>query len=120
MDLTIAIVADDEDIRDATTTLMESYEWKVVTYESSNKFFTELKNEHHPDCAVIDLQLPEMNGVEFIEELFCCKLKIPIIVMSVFSDDPLVIHARELGAIVLHKPLISEQLIETIHNLFIR
>ena len=120
MDLIIAIVDDDEDIRDATTVLMETCEWEVSTYASSDEFFTDLTNGHKPDCAVLDLHLPVMNGVEIMEELSYRNYDIPVFVMSVLADDPLVNHASKLGAIVLHKPAISEKLIETIHCLFKR
>lgn len=118
MNLLITIVDDDEDVRGAIALLMKLYEWDVTEYDSSSAFLTDIMDGHRPDCAVIDLHMPEMNGVEIMESLSCQKLEIPIIILSVFEDDPLVNDANDLGAAVLQKPNIAEKLIETIHETF--
>ena len=118
MALIIAIIDDDKDIRDAISFLLESYEWDVSAFSTCNEFFTGLTNGHKPDCAIIDLHLPDMNGVEVMEELLCRDLEIPIIILSVIEDDPLVVRAKELAAAVLNKPIISNKLVKTINNLF--
>ena len=118
MNLLITIVDDDEDLRDAIALLMKLYEWDVTEYDSSSAFLTEIMDGHRPDCAVIDLHMPEMSGVEIMETLSCQKLEIPVIILSVLKDHPLVNDANDLGATVLQKPNIAEKLIETIHEIF--
>ena len=118
MDLLITIVDDDEDVRDAIALLIKLYEWDVMDYDSSSAFLTDLMDGHCPDCAIIDLHMPEMNGVEIMETLSCQKLEIPIIILSVLEDHALVNDANNLGATVLQKPNIAEDLIETIHDIF--
>lgn len=120
MELFVTIVDDDEDVRDAVALLMRLYDWKVSEYDSSSAFLTDLMDGHHPDCVVIDLHMPEMNGVEIMEELSCKKFEIPIIILSVLPDDPLLNDAYELGAVVLQKPNIADELIETIHDILQR
>ena len=118
MNFIIAVVDDDEDVRDSTAILMEQYEWNIRLYESSTEFLTDVTNGKEPDCALIDLHLPKINGVEVIEELHNQNIQIPIIIMTVLTDHHLVSRAHDLGATVLHKPAISEKLIETIHDFF--
>ena len=118
MDFIIAVVDDDEDVRDSTAILMESYEWDIRLYESSTEFLTDVANGNEPDCALIDLHLPKINGVEVMEEQYSQNIQIPIIIMTVLVDHQLVSRAEDLGATILHKPAISQKLIETIQDIF--
>lgn len=107
MALSIAVVDINEDIRDAILELMESYSWDARTYESGNKFLTELRDGQEPDCVVIDIHLPEMNGIEVLKELSSQNLKLSTIVTTTLqANHPLIDYAHMLGASVVHGELV--------------
>lgn len=114
----IAFIDDDEGVRDAAKMLIESYGLDVNTYESGAAFISDLNSVRDPDCIVLDLHLPNMNGIDLMQELLSLNNHTPVIILSANVTDPLAVQALELGAVkVLQKPAISEELLEKIHDI---
>ena len=71
------------------------------------------------DVAMVDLELPDGSGVDFIAELYEIRPKALALVLSAYSDRVLLARAIEAGASgVLHKSSPLEDIVEAVHRLF--
>jgi DNA-binding NarL/FixJ family response regulator len=59
----------------------------------------ELARTHHPDCILLDYQLPDLNGVEFLAELTdgLGKLPIPVVMLADSNDPSIIADALKMG-----------------------
>ena len=114
----IAFIDNDDGVRDAAMSLMEAYGLEAKAYESRATFIADLNDGRNPDCIVLDLHLPNINGIDLMQELLSRKIYTPVIILSADVAHPLAVQALELGAVkVLEKPTISEELLEKIHEI---
>lgn len=74
-------------------------EMEVVAEGHSGHEAVELTQKHSPDVLVIDMDLPDFNGVEAIRQIVAAGADTRIVVLSAFFDVPLVAEAFEMGAI---------------------
>ncbi|ACK65005.1 response regulator receiver protein [Rippkaea orientalis PCC 8801] len=71
----------------------------------------EIARDRQPDCILLDLLIPELNGFEFLEILQQENLKIPVIVITADLQETTNNKCKELGAFsILHKPPKAEEL----------
>lgn len=92
----ILLVEDDEHIRGVMTTMLESEEYQVVEADTCGIAKT-LFNSYQPDVVILDLGLPDMDGMHFIE--FVRKdFLTPIIVLSARTNDSDKVRALDSGA----------------------
>ncbi len=64
-----------------------------------------LARERSPDCILLDLLMPEISGIEVIEQLNAQRLFIPVIVITADIQETSRQHCMELGAVaVVNKP----------------
>jgi len=118
VDPLIAFIDDDEHVRDAATQLMESYGLNAKTYASGTVFIYDLINDCNPSCIVLDFHLPDINEIDLMQELLSRKIHTPVIILSADVLHPLAVQVLELGAVkILQKPVISEELLEKIHEI---
>ena len=101
----IAIVDDDPSVLKALARLLRSRAFEARTYTSARDFLGAL-TEGLPECLIVDLQMPEMSGLELQQHLSRRGIEIPTIVITAHGD----VQARErcecAGAIAfLKKPL---------------
>lgn len=54
--------------------------------------------EHHPDVVLLDLRMPEHDGVWVLEQLQDLALDVPVLVLTTFDDDELILRALSAGA----------------------
>lgn len=110
---TIYIVDDDDSVRDSARALLESYDHIVEDFASARDMlatFEELKD----GCLLLDLNMPEMGGIELLELLRSRGDTIPVIVVTAQNDSGVLDRARRAGAYaVLEKP-VDDTLITTI------
>lgn len=113
---TVFIVDDDVAVRNAVTLLVQSLGLRPQAYDSAEAFL-QAYNPASGGCLVLDLYMPGMNGVELQHELVARGIKIPVIVITAFKDDPLIRRAREAGArTVLTKPFQQQVLLRSIES----
>jgi FixJ family two-component response regulator len=84
----IAVVDDDEPVRKALSRLLRICKYRVRSFASGGEFLDSLR-ESHPDCLVLDLQMPEINGLELLKELRARGLSVPVIIITA-HDEPTV------------------------------
>jgi len=92
-----ALVAEDEAIirLDIVETLREAG-FDVVAEAGDGATAVELARQHKPDVIVMDIKMPTMDGIEAAEQIR--ELKIPVVLLTAFSQRELVERAAEAGA----------------------
>ena len=107
---TIFIVDDDEAVRSALRMLVMSFGWHVKAYPSGQSFLQALPLAA-PDCILLDLNMPGMNGAEVQESMRAQGIDIPVIIITGQKDQQLLSRARAAGACgMLAKPFQDEEL----------
>ena len=81
----IAVVDDDPAVLRALSRLLRSHAFRVQSFGSGREFLAALPNGL-PICLIVDLQMPEMNGLELQQHLVSHDIKIPTILISAHGD----------------------------------
>ncbi len=106
----ILVVEDDKPIRKLITTTLETQGYKYHTAETGEASILEAVSKQ-PDLMILDLGLPDMDGVDIIKK-FRAWSNMPIIVVSARSEDRDKIDALDAGADdYLTKPFSVEELL---------
>jgi DNA-binding NarL/FixJ family response regulator len=94
------VIADDHDLfREGLKQLLESVEDISVVGEASNgRQAVLLVEEHQPDVVLMDISMPEMDGIQATETIVARGLSTPVIVLTMYADDEYAIHAIRAGA----------------------
>lgn len=109
------LIAEDEHLlaRDLSHELSE-LGFRVVGPAANGRLAIELAEKHRPDLALLDLRMPEMDGIETGKVLYE-QLNIPVVVLTAHSDDHYVTACQEMGVFgYLLKPADAEELRITI------
>ena len=113
----IAIVDDDDSVCRAMKRLVRSLSMNGETFSSGQQFidFLEAMPMFTPDCLILDVQMPGMNGLDVQNRLTTSGNKVPIIFIT--AHDDVVIREKALGGgavAFLRKPFDDELLIRTL------
>ena len=109
----ILVVEDDAPVRNLITTTLKAHDYKFITAQNGNNAIMEASS-HNPDIVLLDLGLPDIDGVEVIERIRTWS-DMPIIVISARSEDKDKIDALDAGADdYLTKPFSVEELLARI------
>ena len=92
----ILVVEDDRPIRNLIITTLKTHDYKYLAAENGSSAILEASS-HHPDIVLLDLGLPDMEGVEVIKKIRTWS-NMPIIVISARSEDTDKIDALDTGA----------------------
>jgi FixJ family two-component response regulator len=115
----VYLVDDEACVRDAITDLLETVDVTVVSFESARAFLDH-RREDDAGCLLLDLQLPEMSGLELQERLVSTS-SLPIIFMSGRGDIASSVRAMKRGALeFLTKPIDGGALLESVRTAFHR
>jgi FixJ family two-component response regulator len=112
----IAIVDDEEPVRDATKRLVRSMGYHASTFASADEF---LKSEQIQDtsCLITDVQMPGLSGIDLQEHLVARGHCIPIIFMTGYPNDSVRARAMKAGAVCfLNKPFREDHFIGCIER----
>ncbi|MCI8505095.1 MAG: response regulator transcription factor [Lachnospiraceae bacterium] len=106
----ILVVEDDAPIRNLITTTLKTHDYKYIIAPNGTCALMEASS-HNPDIILLDLGLPDMDGVEVIRQVRTWS-NLPIIVISARSEDSDKIEALDCGADdYLTKPFSVEELL---------
>lgn len=106
----ILIVEDDSSVRNLITTTLETHDYKYLKAANGKTALMEAST-HRPDIILLDLGLPDMDGIEVIKRIRSWS-NVPIIVISARSEDTDKIDALDSGADdYLTKPFSVEELL---------
>jgi FixJ family two-component response regulator len=110
----IAIVDDEEPIRRALDRLVRSASFDAETFPSGNEFLDSV-TEHRPDCVVLDLHMPKVDGLRVQAWLARAGLNIPVIVLTGWDSPEAHRLAIDGGAFAyFRKPVDGETLLKAI------
>ena len=113
---TVFLVDDDEPVRDSLKTLLESYSMPVEDFPSCPEFL-ERFDGHDTGCLVLDLHLPVMSGLEFMERYGSRLKDMPVILITGRGDPATKARALEAGVIAfIEKPFDDERLVDLIRT----
>ena len=108
--LTILVVEDDMSVKNLITTTLKAHDYRFLTAKNGETAIMEASS-HNPDVVLLDLGLPDMDGIEVIKKIRSWS-NIPIIVISARSEDTDKIDALDAGADdYLTKPFSVEELL---------
>lgn len=107
----LMIVDDSMIIRNKIKRSLDSFNLKVVGVAKNGAEAVSLMENTRPQVATMDLTMPEMDGIQCIQELMKINPKIIILVVSALSDKSTAIQALKLGAQgFLCKPFTEDEL----------
>lgn len=106
----ILVVEDDAPVRNLITTTLKAHDYRYLTASNGESAILEASS-HNPDVVLLDLGLPDMDGVEVIKKIRSWS-NVPIIIISARSEDMDKIEALDAGADdYLTKPFSVEELL---------
>lgn len=106
----VAIVDDDLSFREGVSSLVRAAGWRVETFASAEEFLARPRADP-PSCLLLDLQLPDLNGLDLQKRIAEGDLAVPIVFISGHGDIPATVRAMKAGAVeFLTKPFDKEQL----------
>ena len=106
----ILVIEDDASVRNLMTTTLKAHDYRYLTASTGETGIMEASS-HNPDVVLLDLGLPDMDGIEVIKKIRTWS-NMPIIVLSARSEDSDKIEALDMGADdYLTKPFSVEELL---------
>lgn len=110
---TIAVVDDDDAVRDSLRLLLETLNRPVVAFASGHEFLAH--DGSGLACLVLDHHMPEMTGLQLAEQLRASGNQLPILLVTGSPSPSIVARAAELGIErVLEKPPEEDDILEFI------
>ena len=112
----IAIVDDDESVREATKALVRSMGYGAVTFASAEEF---LESDQLDEmlCVITDVQMPGLSGVELQKRLMAEGHRMPVIFITAYPNERTRQLALDAGAIgYLSKPFSDESLVQCLER----
>lgn len=116
-ELKLLLIDDNEDFRVALKGLLSSHNFEIVEAANGEQAL-EMMNVHQPDMAIVDLDMPKMNGIEYSRRAKKDRPSFPIIMVTAYSQfySSKEIIAAGIDAF-LQKPIDGEKLIAVIRQL---
>ena len=113
----IVFVVDDEvSVRRSLELLIGSAGWKPETFASAQEFLSSPR-VLAPSCLVLDVSLPDLNGLELQKRIAGDRSDMPIIFISGYGDVPMTVQAMKAGAVeFLTKPFSDDVLLTAIQH----
>ena len=114
----VFVVDDDESMRVALTYLFQSMNLRVEVFSKASAFL-ESKLPDIASCLVLDIRLPDVNGLEFQDVLAKAGIHMPIVFMTGHGDIPMSVKAMKAGAIdFLPKPFRDQDMLDAVMRAF--
>jgi len=112
----VFIVDDDADVRESLEALGRGGGWRPEAFDSASAFLRRPRSSG-PSCLVLDVSLPDLNGLELQRRIADDRSEIPIIFITGFGDIPMTVKAMKAGAVeFLTKPFGDEVLLAAIRQ----
>ena len=116
----VYVIDDDEAVRDSLALLLKANGLKVSPHESAERFLTSLESTdlQAPSCALIDIHLGGISGIELQEKLLGLNINIPIAFITGHGEITTAVNALKKGAFdFIQKPVDEEKLCGLINEM---
>lgn len=113
---TILVVDDNQDLLETFAMILKRRGYRVQTAGDGLSAINKFKEQFF-DVTIMDIVMPEMNGVDAFKKIKEIQPEAPIILMTAYSDEELIQNAKNEGARqIIHKPIHIDQLIDLINE----
>jgi FixJ family two-component response regulator len=110
----VHVVDDDPSLRRALADLFDSVGLATRTYATARDLESASLDDT-PGCLVIDVRLPDVNGLEFQARLSQMGVRLPVVVMTGYGDIPMSVRAMKGGAVdFLAKPFRDQDMLDAV------
>lgn len=111
----VFVVDDDVSVRESLEAMVRSVGWQPETFATAHAFLSRPRPSV-PSCLVLDVTLPDLNGLDLQQQLVE-RTEMPIIIITGFGDVPMSVRAMKAGAAeFLTKPFNDVVLLDAIRN----
>jgi FixJ family two-component response regulator len=112
----VFVVDDDDSVRESVEELIRYAGYQAETFSSAREFLNR-PPARVPSCLILDVSLPDLNGLELQERIAAERINMPIIFITGYGDVPMTVKAMKGGAIeFLTKPLGGDILLSAIRS----
>jgi FixJ family two-component response regulator len=112
--VTVHVVDDDASMRGALEELFQSVGLATRSYGAAREFL-DSGFVDSPGCLVIDIRLPDINGLEFQAQLAKAGVRLPVVMMTGYGDIPMSVRAMKHGAVdFLPKPFRDQDMLDAV------
>jgi FixJ family two-component response regulator len=116
----IFVVDDDISVRESLEALIRHAGWRPELFESAEGFLASPRPQG-PNCLILDVHLPDLDGLELQQRIAGERAETPIIFLTGHGDVPMTVKAMKAGAAeFLMKPFDYEELLSAIRNAIAR
>jgi FixJ family two-component response regulator len=113
---TVFVIDDDAGVRAAVQGLLHSVGLRSESFGTAQEFLCSNRTDG-PNCLVLDVRLPGINGLDFQRDLAEAGVHLPIIFITGHGDIPMTVKAMKYGAVeFLTKPFRDQDLLDAIHQ----
>jgi len=110
----VHVVDDDASMRRALAGLFESVGLDTRAYAKAGEFLA-ARLVDKPGCIVIDVRLPDMNGLDFHTQLIQLDVRLPVVMITGYGDIPMSVRAMKRGAVdFLPKPIRDQDMLDAV------
>src|SRR3982074_169411 len=112
----VFVVDDDVSVRESLELLIRCAAWQPETFASAKEFLSRPR-VLAPSCLVLDVTLPDLNGLDLQKRVAVDRIDMPIIFITGYGDVPMTVRAMKAGAVeFLTKPFGDDVLLSAIRN----
>jgi FixJ family two-component response regulator len=110
----VHVVDDDASMREALKGLFETVGLDTRTYATAGEFLA-ARFVDKPGCIVVDVRLPDINGLDFQSRLIELGVRLPVVVITGYGDIPMSVRAMKRGAVdFLSKPFKDQDMLDAV------
>lgn len=110
----VFVVDDDVSVREALAPLLHVAGWRAETFATAQEFLAHPPADA-PNCLVLDVNLPDLNGLDLQKLVVSERPAMPIIIITGYGDVPMTVRAMKAGAVeFLMKPFADDVLLDAI------
>ena len=113
---TVFVVDDDISVRESLESLIRFEGWRPEIFASAQEFLLHPR-VLAPSCLILDVNLPDLNGLDLQKRVAPNRIDMPIIFITGYGDVPMTVQAMKAGAVeFLTKPFGDDVLLSAIRN----